>query len=89
LTAEDREDISRFLVLNMNNKEIAARLDRDDSVICREISRNGGRAAYRAIAAQRRSEEQRLRPKTGSWTLITGCANGFIPIFAAATRRIR
>ncbi|MGH8836824.1 MAG: IS30 family transposase [Actinomycetes bacterium] len=63
MTAEDREDISRFLVLNMNNKEIAARLDRDDSVIFREISRNGGRAAYRAIAAQRRSEEQRLRPK--------------------------
>jgi IS30 family transposase len=63
LTAEDREEISRFLVLDLSNKEIAARLGRDDSVICRELSRNGGRAAYRAIAAQRRAEEQRLRPK--------------------------
>jgi hypothetical protein len=35
LTAEDREEISRCLVLNLPNKEIAALLDRDDSVICR------------------------------------------------------
>jgi IS30 family transposase len=63
LTAEDREEISRCLVLNLSNKEIAALLDRDDSVICREISRNGGRAAYRAVAAQLRAQEQRLRPK--------------------------
>jgi IS30 family transposase len=63
LTAEDREEISRCLVLNLSSKEIAALLDRDDSVICREISRNGGRASYRAVAAQLRAQEQRLRPK--------------------------
>ncbi|MCW2944414.1 MAG: Integrase, catalytic subunit [Actinoallomurus sp.] len=63
--AEDREEISRYLVLSLPNKEIAALLNRDDSVICPDISRNGGRAAYRAVAAQLRAEEQRLRPKEG------------------------
>jgi IS30 family transposase len=63
LTAVDREEISRYVVLGLRNKEIATALGRHDSVICREISRNGGRAAYRAVAAQRRAEERRLRPK--------------------------
>jgi hypothetical protein len=63
LTAEDREEISRCIALGLENKEIAAHIDRHDSVICREISRNGGRGAYRAIAAQKRAEVQRLRPK--------------------------
>ena len=63
LTAEDREEISRYVALGLENKVIAAALYRHDSVICREISRNGGRAAYRAVAAQQRAEEQRLRPK--------------------------
>jgi transposase, IS30 family len=63
LTAEDREEISRCIALGLENKEIAAHIDRHDSVICREISRNGGRGAYRAIAAQTRAEVQRLRPK--------------------------
>ncbi len=63
LTAEDREDISRGIAQNLSNKEIAAVIRRADSVVCREIARNGGREGYRAVAAQRRAEERRRRPK--------------------------
>jgi len=63
LTLEDREEISRCLAVNLSNKEIARHIDRSESVICREILRNGGRETYRAHAAQRRAEAERRRPK--------------------------
>ncbi|MEV6987618.1 IS30 family transposase [Sphaerisporangium sp. NPDC051017] len=63
LTMEDREEISRCLAVGLTNKEIAAYIDRDESVVCREIARNGGRERYRAHAAQQRAEQERRRPK--------------------------
>jgi IS30 family transposase len=89
LTAVDREEISRYVVLGLRNKEIATALGRHDSVICREISRNGGRAAYRAVAAQRRAEERRLRPKDRKMDADPRLRNVSIPIFVAATLRIK
>jgi IS30 family transposase len=47
----------------MSNKEIAAHIGRDPSVVCREVKRHGGRQAYRAHRAERDAAEQRKRPK--------------------------
>jgi transposase, IS30 family len=63
LTLEDREEISRCLVMQLTNKEIAVHTGRSESVICREIARNGGREKYRAHRAQARADEERCRPK--------------------------
>jgi transposase, IS30 family len=63
LTLEDREEISRCLAMRMTNKEVAEHTGRDESVICREIARNGGRERYRAHRAQTRAEQERCRTK--------------------------
>jgi len=63
LTLEDREDISRGLAKGLDNKEIAASLGRDESVVSREIARHGGREAYRAWKADAAARESRSRPK--------------------------
>jgi IS30 family transposase len=63
LTLGDREEISRYLAMCLTNKEIAAQIERDQSVVCREIARNGGREKYRAHRAQSRAEQERCRPK--------------------------
>jgi IS30 family transposase len=42
LMSSDREEISRGLAEGLQFKEIAHRLDRDLSVISREVSRHGG-----------------------------------------------
>ena len=49
--------------MRLTNKEIAVHAGRSESVICREIVRNGGREKYRAHRAQSRAEEERCRPK--------------------------
>lgn len=41
----------------------AVRLGRAPSSVNREVARNGGRAAYRAAAAEARAAQQALRPK--------------------------
>ena len=51
LRLAEREDISRGLASGLPLREIARRLDRAASTLSREISRNGGRPAYRAHAA--------------------------------------
>jgi IS30 family transposase len=61
--AEERETISRELAANRSCWWIGRLLNRDHSVMSREIARNGGRSAYRAIPAQRRADEHRARPK--------------------------
>lgn len=63
LTLEDREDISRGLAKGLDNKDIAAAIGRSESVVSREISRHGGRAAYRAWKADAGARESRSRPK--------------------------
>src|SRR5258708_39581437 len=64
LTLADREEISRCLATgNMQDKEIAAGIGRDPSVVSREIGRHGGRAGYRAPRADRGARKARKRPK--------------------------
>jgi transposase, IS30 family len=63
LTLEDREDISRGLAKGLENKDIAASIGRDESVVSREITRHGGREAYRAWKADAAARESRSRPK--------------------------
>ncbi|MEV6102342.1 helix-turn-helix domain-containing protein [Nocardia sp. NPDC051981] len=44
-------------------RAIAEQLRRSPSTVSREVARNGGRDAYRAVNAQTRAVEQRCRPK--------------------------
>jgi len=63
LTLEDREDISRGLAKGLDNKDISRSIGRSESVVSREISRHGGREAYRAWKADAGARESRDRPK--------------------------
>ncbi|MET3808916.1 IS30 family transposase [Nakamurella sp. UYEF19] len=63
LTFVDREEISRGIEAGDSGRVIAARLGRDDTVVNREIKRHGGRQVYRAVAAQRSADRDRLRVK--------------------------
>ena len=63
LTLAEREEVSRGLHAGESLREIAARLGRAPSSVCREVARNGGRAAYRAAAAQAAAALRALRPK--------------------------
>src|SRR5260370_33487338 len=56
---EDREDISRGLAKGLSNKDIAHSIGRDESVVCREIARHGGRDAYRAWRADGAARDPR------------------------------
>lgn len=64
LTEADREEISRGVALDEPGKVIAARIGRCPSVVSREITRHGGRARYRAVAARGVATRARRRPKT-------------------------
>jgi IS30 family transposase len=63
VVAEEREIISRELAVGSSFRHIGKLLNRDHSVVSREVARNGGRSAYRVIPAQRRADEHRARPK--------------------------
>jgi IS30 family transposase len=63
LTLAEREDLSRGIASDSPLREIARRLARAASTLSREISRHGGRAAYRAHDADRRAWDSGLRPK--------------------------
>jgi IS30 family transposase len=63
LTISDREAISRGVAEGLPGVQIAARIGRCPSVVSREITRNRGRAGYRAVEADRRAARARRRPK--------------------------
>ena len=65
LRFEEREIISRELSRNpeCSTRYIGKLLGRHHSTIAREVDRNGGVREYRAIEAQRRADDNRLRPK--------------------------
>jgi transposase, IS30 family len=63
LLAEEREIISRELAAGRSRRSIGRLLNRDHTVVSREITRNGGHTAYRAIPAQRQADKNRARPK--------------------------
>src|SRR3989441_4838249 len=55
LTLAEREDISRGIACGSSIREIARRLDRATSTVSREVTRHGGRPAYRAHDADRQA----------------------------------
>ncbi|WP_352231687.1 helix-turn-helix domain-containing protein, partial [Actinokineospora sp. NBRC 105648] len=61
---EDRETISRELAARRSFRFIGKVLGRHHSVIAREVARNGGRLAYRAVKAGKRARVMRGRPKS-------------------------
>jgi IS30 family transposase len=64
LCADEREVISRELAKDESFRGIGRILGRDHSIVSREVNRNGGREAYRAVAAQSRASACRVRPKS-------------------------
>jgi Helix-turn-helix domain len=63
LTLSEREDISRGMACGSSIREIARHLDRAVSTVSREVTRYGGRLAYRAQAADEQAWNSALRPK--------------------------
>ena len=58
LTLQEREELSRGLVLNQSYQEIASDLKRHKATISREVRSHGGRDAYRAAISHRYSMKQ-------------------------------
>src|SRR5208282_2274836 len=63
LTLAEREDISRGIASGSSIREIAKHLDRAASTVSREVTRHGGRPAYRAHDADDQAWESALRPQ--------------------------
>jgi len=63
LTLSEREDILRGIASGSSFREIARHLDRAVSTVSREVTRHGGRPAYRAHAADDQAGNSALRPK--------------------------
>ena len=63
LTLAEREEISRSMAEGHSIRSIASRLGRAASTVSRELSRNGGRAAYRASEADSAAWTRALRPE--------------------------
>src|SRR5271168_779883 len=63
LTLAEREDISRGIASGSSIREIARHLDRVASTVSREVTRHGGRPAYRAHEANAQAWDLALRPK--------------------------
>lgn len=64
LRLSDREEISRGLGQGFSLRRISRMICRAASTVSREVSRNGGRLAYRAVQADMRALTQALRPKS-------------------------
>lgn len=69
LSLAEREEISRGLVAGQSLRSIALQLGRPACTISREVQRNGGRQAYRAVAADQCAWARAARPKT--WRLAS------------------
>jgi len=63
LRLEEREEISRGIAAGDSLRRIAARVQRPVCTISRELSRNGGRCAYRASEADALAWQRAGRPK--------------------------
>jgi IS30 family transposase len=63
LTLVEREEISRGIAAGLSARSIAGRIDRPSSTVSREIGRNGGRDAYRALGADAAAFDRARRPK--------------------------
>jgi IS30 family transposase len=63
LSAHEREEIRVGIEAAESLTDIARRLDRAPSTICREVASNGGRHRYCAAKADARAISRRVRPK--------------------------
>jgi IS30 family transposase len=63
LSAGEREEISRGLVVEESFRVIAGRIGRAASTVSREVNANGGRDAYRAHAGEVSARLRACRPK--------------------------
>ena len=63
LTLAEREDISRGIASGSSIRKIARHVDRAASTVSREVTRHGGRPAYRAHEANDQAWDSALRPK--------------------------
>lgn len=63
LQEDEREAISRGLCARVSLRAIARDIGRPPSTVSREVARNGGRGAYRALRAGQRARDQAHRPK--------------------------
>ena len=63
LSLVEREEISRGIAAGLSARSIAGRIGRPSSTVSREIVGNGGRDAYRALAADAAAFERARRPK--------------------------
>lgn len=68
-TMLEREELSRGLAGGESCHAMAARLGRAASSVSREVRRNGGRAGYRATAAESAAIRRRRRPKPSKLSL--------------------
>ncbi|MGH4016860.1 MAG: helix-turn-helix domain-containing protein, partial [Pseudonocardiaceae bacterium] len=53
--------MSRELAAGRSRRSIGRLLNRHHTVVSREVARNGGYSAYRAIPAQRQADKNRAR----------------------------
>jgi IS30 family transposase len=63
LSLAEREEISRGVATGQSARQIATRLGRAPSTVCRELARHGGRGRYRAAGADAVAWAQARRPK--------------------------
>jgi IS30 family transposase len=63
LTLDEREEVSRGIARGHSARTIARALGRSHTTITREINRCGGRARYRAHAAEREAWRRSRRPR--------------------------
>src|SRR5271166_4359378 len=64
LSLDEREEISRGIAAGLSGRTIAEGIDRPSSTVSREIARNGGRGAYRALVADAAAFKRARRPKS-------------------------
>src|SRR3984957_13300238 len=63
LTLAEREDISRGIASGLSFRAIASGLDRAASTVSPEVTREGGRSAYRSLDADKQAWKSALRAK--------------------------
>ena len=63
LSLAEREEISRGVAAGRSARQIAVRLRRAPSTVCRELARHSGRAGYRAAGADAEAWQRARRPK--------------------------
>ena len=63
LSCEEREELSRRLILGHSFRRVAEGLGRAPSTISREVNANGKREAYRVLRAEETSGQRNCRPR--------------------------